>query len=177
MIKLEKIELQEITLEEIISYSKLKGSPAITIFDELTASQFNYVVAYADLLKLVYFIVKDTRKVAFMGTPYIAVKIAKNMQVKAQVIHYHKPLYENGLKLNLARKHNTEEYIVKAYDEFGNKVEPFIETDIPSIPCPTLSKYEFHDFKYNVVARHNKNGKVDTKEIKALRKQYLSSSL
>ena len=113
MIKLEEIELQEITLEEIISYSKLKDSPAITIFDELTASQFNYVVAYADLLKLVYFIVKDTRKVAFMGTPYLALKIAKNMQVKFQVIHYHKPLCENGLKQNLVRKHSTEGNVVK----------------------------------------------------------------
>jgi len=175
--KLETLELQEISLAEIISYSKEKNRPVITIFDELTASQFNYVVAYADLLKLVYFIVKDTRKVAFIGTPYIALKIAKNMQVKCQIVHYHKPLCEKGLKLNLERKPNTERYVVKAYDKFGNKTEPFIDTDIPSIPCHTLSKYEFHDLKYNVVARNNKNGKVDMFEIKALRKQYLASSL
>lgn len=175
--KLETLELQEISLEEIISYSKEKGRPVVTILDELTASQFNYVVAYADLLKLIYFIVKDTRKVAFIGTPYIALKIAKNMQVKAQVVHYHKPIREIGLKSNLERKHNREIYIVKAYDKYGNKTEPFIDTDIPSVSCDNLNKYDFRDFKYNVVARNNKNGKVDILEIKALRKQYLVSSL
>ena len=175
--KLEELPLEEITLEELISYSKEKGRPVITILDELTASQFNYVVAYADLLKFVYFIVKGTRKVAIIGTPYIALKIAKNMQVKAQVVHYYKPLYEIGLKSNLERKHNRERYVVKAYDGIGNKTEPFIDTDIPNVSCDNLKKYDFRDFKYNVVARNNKNGKVDILEIKELRKQYLVSSL
>lgn len=177
MKKLETLQLQEVSLDELISYSKICGSPRITILDELTATQFNYVVAYADLLKLVYFMIKGTRKLAIIGTTYIALKIAKNMQVKAQVVHYHKPLVEISLKSNLATKHNTEKYIVKAYDKFGNKIEPFIDTDIPVVSCDNLNKYEFRDFKYNVVARYNRNGKVDTQEIKALRKQYLASSL
>lgn len=175
MKKLENLELQEIDLQEIISYSKLENSPIITILDELTASQFNYVVAYADLLKLVYVIVKDTRKVAFLGNVYIALKIAKNMQVKAQVIYYHKLCNKSTLKQNLIRKQDTERYVIKAYDKFGNKAEPFINTDIPSVECSNLSKYDYKDLKYNVVARHNKNNKVDIKEIKALRKQYLKN--
>ena len=175
--KLETLQLQEVPLEEIISYSKICGSPRIVILDELTASQFNYVVAYSDLLKLVYFMIKDTRKIAFIGTTYLALKIAKNMQVKAQVVHYHKPLSESILKSNLAQKHNTEKYIVKAYDKFGNKAEPFIDTNIPNVPCPTLSAYDFRDFKYNVVARNDRNGKIDILEIKELRKQYMTSSL
>lgn len=177
MKKLETLQLQEVSLEEIISYSKINGSPRITILDELTASQFNYVVAFADLLKLVYFMIKGTRKLAIIGTTYLALKIAKNMQVKSQVVHYHKPLRENGLKPNLERNHNREKYIVKAYDKFRNKTEPFIETDIRVVSCDNLNKYEFRDLKNNVVARYNKNGKVDIQEIKALRKQYLESSL
>lgn len=177
MKKLEELPLQEISLEEIVSFSKTIGKPVITIFDELTSSQFNYVVAYADLLKLVYFIVKDTRKVAFIGTTYIALKIAKNMQVKCQVMHYHKPIREIGLKSNLKPKHNTNGYIVKAYDGNGNKIEPFIDTNIPVVSCDNLNKYDFRDFTYNVVARYNKNGKVNTQEIKLLRKQYLEISL
>lgn len=177
MKKLETLQLQEVTLEEIISYSKICGSPRIVILDELTASQFNYVVAYADILKLVYFMIKDTRKIAFIGTTYLALKIAKNMQVRAQVVHYHKPLVEISLKSNLAIKHNTEGYIVKAYDGNGNKIEPFIDTNIASVSCPTLSEYNFRDFKYNVVARNDRNGKVDIQEIKELRKQYMTSSL
>lgn len=177
MKKLETLQLQEVSLEEIISYSKINGSPRITILDELTASQFNYVVAFADLLKLVYFMIKGTRKLAIIGTTYLALKIAKNMQVKCQVIHYHKPLVEQVLKSNLVTKHNTEKYIVKAYDKFGNKTEQFIDTNIPSVPCPTLSAYNFRDFKYNVVARNDKNGEIDIQEIKALRNQYMTSSL
>ena len=177
MKRLETIELQEIEIQEIISYSKLKDSPIITILDELTASQFNYVVAYADLLKLVYVIVKGTRKVAFIGNVYIALKIAKNMQVRAQVIYFHKPIREIGLKSNLKPNHNSERYVVRAYDKYGNKTEPFISTDIPVVSCDILSKYDYEDLKYNVVARYNKNGKVNTKEIKSLSKQYLASSL
>ena len=177
MKKLEILQLQEVSLEEIISYSKINGSPRITILDELTASQFNYVVAFADLLKLVYFMIKGTRKLAIIGTTYLALKIAKNMQVKCQVIHYHKPLSESILKSNLVIKHNTEKYIVKTYDGNGNKIEPFIDTNIPSVPCPTLSAYDFRDFKYNVVARNDKNGKIDIQEIKSLRNQYMTSSL
>ena len=177
MRKLETLELQEVPLEEIISFSKIKGSPRIVILDELTASQFNYVVAYADLLKLVYFMVKGTRKLAIIGTTYLALKIAKNMQVKCQVVHYHKPLREICLKSNVVTKQNTEGYIVKAYDKFGNKTETFIDTNIERVPCPTLSAYEFRDFKYNVVPRKDMNGKVDILEIKELRKKYLAGSL
>lgn len=175
--KLETLTLQEVPLEEIISFSKICGSPRIVVLDELTASQFNYVVAYADLLKLVYFMVKGTRKLAIIGTTYLALKIAKNMQVKSQVLHYHKPLVEKVLKSNLATKPNTEKYIVKAYNGNGNKTEPFIDANITSVPCPTLSKYNFRDFKYNVVARNDKNGKIDIQEIKSLRNQYMTSSL
>ena len=81
MTKLEPIELQEIELNEIICYSKKQNSPLITILDELTASQFNYVVAYADLLKLVYFMIKDTKKIAFLGNAYIILKMAKNIRL------------------------------------------------------------------------------------------------
>ena len=175
--KLETLLLQEVPLEEIISFSKISGSPRILILDELTASQFNYVVAYADILKLVYFMIKDTRKIAFIGTTYIALKIAENMQVKCQVMHYHKPLSESGLKSKVVTKHNTEKYIVKAYDKYGNKTEPFIDTNIPSVPCPTLSAYDFRDFKYNVVARKDMNGEINIQEIKSLRNQYMKSSL
>lgn len=84
MRKLKALELQEIELQEIISYSKLADSKMVTILDELTASQFNYVVAYADLLKLIYFIVKDTRKVAFVGNVYLAKKIAKIYKLNAK---------------------------------------------------------------------------------------------
>lgn len=175
MTKLETIELQEIELNEIICYSKKQNSPLITILDELTASQFNYVVAYADLLKLVYFMIKDTKKIAFMGNAYIVLKIAKNIQVKAQVMYYYTPSYKSVLKSNLTPKHNRSAYIVKAYDRNGNKTKAFIDTNIQSVSCDNLDKYEYHDFKYNVVPRNYNNNTIDIKEIMKLRKEYLST--
>lgn len=175
MVKLKEIELQEVGIEEIVSFSKLKDSPIITILDDLTATQFNYVVAYADLLKLVYVMVKGTKRVAFLGNVYVALKIAKTIQVKAQVIYYHTSIKEIGLKSNLKRKQDTERYIVKAYDQTGNKAEPFIDTNIPSVECKILSKINYQDLKYAVVARHSKNGKVDPRQVKELRKEYLQS--
>lgn len=175
MRELEFIELQEISLQEIISYSKLVDSKIVTILDELTASQFNYVVAYADLLKLVYFIIKDTKKLAFIGNAYLAKKIAKNIQVKCQVIHLHQFDSENVLKQNLIRKQSIEKYIVKAYDKFGNRTASFIDTNVAIIPCTNLSKYDFQNLKYTIIPRHRKNEKVDTQKIKKLRKEYLNS--
>ncbi len=175
MRELEFIELQEISLQEVISYSKLADSKIITILDELTASQFNYVVAYADLLKLVYFIIKDTKKLAFIGNVYLAKKIAKNIQVKCQVIHLHQFDSENVLKQNLIRKQSTETYIVKAYDKFGNRTASFIDTNVAPIPCTNLSKYDFQDLKYTIIPRHSKNEKVDIQKIRKLRKEYLNS--
>lgn len=175
MIKLEPIELQEIELNEIISYSKKQNSPLITVLDELTASQFNYVIAYADLLKLVYFMIKDTKKIAFLGNAYIILKMAKNMKVQAQVMYCYTPTYKNVLKSNLTPKNNRSSYVVKAYDQNGDKAKPFIDTNIQSVNCENLDKYEYHDFKYNVVPRNYNNNKIEIKEIMKLRKEYLST--
>lgn len=175
MRKLKALELQEIDLQEIISYSKSADSKIVTILDELTASQFNYVVAYADLLKLIYFVVKDTKKVAFIGNVYLALKIAKNIQVKAQVIYLHQPWHESVLKQDLKRKQDTERYVVKTYDKFGNRTEPFIDTNVAPISCPNLSRYDFQDLKYTIIPRHNQDTKVDTQKIRALRKEYLNN--
>ena len=164
MIKLEPIELQEIELNEIISYSKKQNSPLITVLDELTASQFNYVV-----------MIKDTKKIAFMGNAYIILKMAKNMQVQAQVMYYYTPSYKNVLKRNVTPKHNKSSYVVKAYDKNGNKTKAFIDTNIQSVSCDNLDKYEYHDFKYNIVQRNYNNNKIDIKEIMKLRKEYLST--
>lgn len=176
MVKFKQINVQEIELQEIISFSKLPNKPIITILDDLTASQFNYLVAYADLLKLVYFIVKGTRKIAIFGKVYIALKIAKNIKVKAQVIYYHKQLPEKGLKTNLKTKHPKEWYVVKAYDANGKITAPFIETNIPNVECKNLSKYKFGNFCYSII-RNDKDGKVDIQELKKLRNQYLLSDL
>ncbi len=76
------IELQEVPIEEFIHISKQMKSPIITITDELSATAFNYVVAVADKLRLVFFIVKGTRKLAFINDFKVAEKICNILQVK-----------------------------------------------------------------------------------------------
>ena len=87
MRELEIIELQEIPIEEIVSFSKL-DKPVVTILDDLNYGLFNQMVVWADELKLVYFLVKGTNKVAVIGNQQVALKIAKLLQVKAQVMYY-----------------------------------------------------------------------------------------
>ena len=85
MKELEIIDLQEIPIEEIVSFSKL-DKPVVTILDELNFGLFNQMVVWADELKLVYFLVKGTNKIAFIGNQQVALKVARLLQVKAQTM-------------------------------------------------------------------------------------------
>ena len=89
MKELETIELQEISLEAIISFSKLEisPSPVITILDDLNYGLFNKFVVLADELKLVFFLVKGTNKVAVIGTEKVALKIARLLVLKRKKIY------------------------------------------------------------------------------------------
>ena len=69
------------------------------------------------------------------------------MKVQSQVMYYYTPSYKNVLKSNLTPKNNRSFYVVKAYDINGNKTKPFIDTNIKSVSCDNLDKYEYHDFK------------------------------
>lgn len=160
MKELEIIELQEIPIEEIISFSKLETSPVITILEELNFGLFNEFVVLADELKLVYFLVKDTRKIAVIGNEKVALKIARLLQVKAQVMYYTllKPKKILGKVYTPKRNSN---YVVQAFDEKGKPIEPFISTEIEIVNCDTLSKYTFRPYKYYISVRGSKNNKIE----------------
>ncbi len=106
-------ELQEVPVEEFIHISKQMKSPIITITDELSATAFNYVVAVADKLKLVFFIVKGTRKLAFINDFKVAEKICNILKVKRQCMFY----YSKAKEISKTYKR----YIVRAFDENNNK--------------------------------------------------------
>lgn len=63
-------ELIEVTMENIISYSKQKAVPAVTIIDDLTNEQFNYVSTIADRLRLLIILVKETKITIYGLTRY-----------------------------------------------------------------------------------------------------------
>lgn len=161
MKELEIIELQEIELEEIISFSKLQTSPMITILDDLNYGLFNQMVVWADELKLVFFIVKRTNKVAFIGNKKEVLKIAKLLQIKAQTMFYTllKPRKIFGKVYTPKRNTN---YVVQAVGTDGRLIEPFINTEIETVDCNNLSKYNFRNYKYYISVRGSKNNKVES---------------
>lgn len=150
------IKLQEIPLEEFIHISKQMKSPIITITDDLSATAFNYVVAVADKLKLVFFIVKGSRKLAFINDFKVAEKICNILQVKRQYMFYYSKAKEIGRTF--------ERYIVRAFDENNNKIYPFINTDIAETSAPTLSKYDFKHKRYIMNIKGYCNNTLDSFE-------------
>lgn len=175
MKELEYLELQEVDLQEIISYSKLQGSPTITILDDLNYGLFNQVVVWADKLKLIFFIVEGTRKIAFIGNSSIAVKIAKVLQVKAQVMRY-SLLKSRKLLGKIYTPKSAEKYRVQAFNENGKPIPPFVDTDIENESCENLLKYKFAPFKYSMKIRGSGNNKVESLEsIKELRRKFLKN--
>lgn len=161
MKELEIIELQEIPIEEIISFSKLQTSPYITVLDDLNYGLFNQFVVWADELKLVYFIVEGTNKIAVIGNRKEALKIARLLQVKAQVMFYTllKPRKLFGKVYTPSRNTN---YVVQAVNEKGKLIDPFIDTEIETVDCKTLSKYSFRNYKYYISVRGSQNNKVES---------------
>ena len=156
---LEIIELQEIPLEEIVSFSKLDTSPVVTILNDLNYGLFNQFVVLADELKLVYFLIKGTKKVAVIGNGKVALKIAKLLQVKAEMIFYSLLKQKKILGKIYTPKRNSN-YVVQAFDGNGKPTEIFIDTEIEKVDCNTLDKYTFRPYKYYISVRGSKNNKI-----------------
>ncbi len=150
------IELQEIDIQELVHLSKQMKSPIITITDELSATAFNYVVAVADKLKLVFFIVKGSRKLAFINDFKVAEKICNILQVKRQCMFY----YSKAKEISKTSKR----YIVKAFDENNNKISPFIKIDLQGTSAPTLGQYDFNHKRYVMSIRNYCNNTIESFE-------------
>lgn len=173
MKELEFIELQEIELEEIISYSRLPDNHFVTILDDLNYGLFNQLVVWADQLKLVFFIIKDTHKVAIIANSNIAVKIAQMLQVNFQIMH-NTDLKPRKLLGKIYTPSYNEHYIVKAFDQKGKVIEPFVDTNVEQVECTTLSKYRFGCLRYAMKVRGSGNNKIENLEsVKISRRNFL----
>lgn len=176
MKELEFLELQEVSMQEIISYSKLSSSPTITILDDLNYGLFNQLVAWVDLLKIPMFIIKDTYKIAIIGHQSLALNIAKRLQVRCQSM-YNIPLKEKKILGKWHIPNRKSHYVVKAYNEYGKPATPFVDTDIKTISCETLSKYKFTPFRYAMKIRGSGNNKIESyEELRRIRQKFLKSS-
>lgn len=174
MKELEFLELQEVSMQEIISYSKSNTSPIITILDDLNYGLFNQLVVWVDLLKISMFLIKDTYKVAIIGNQRLAVNIAKRLQVKSQAM-FNAPLKPKKILGKMHISNRTSPYVIQAYNEFGKPIKPFIDTNIETIDCKILSKYKFKPFKYAMLIRGTGNNKIESyEELIKIRKNFLN---
>lgn len=173
MKELEFLELQEVSMQEIISYSKLKTSPVVTILDDLNYGLFNQLVVWVDLLKIPIFLIKDTYKVALIGHQSLALTIGKRLKVQSQVI-YTIPLKEKKILGKWHIPNRKSPYVVKAYNEYGKPIAPFIDTEIETTDCKILSKYKFTPYKYAMRIRGSGNNKIESyEELRRIRRNFL----
>lgn len=175
MKELEFLELQEVSMQEIISYSKLTTSPTITILDDINYGLFNQLVAWVDLLKIPMFIIKDTYKIAIIGNQRLAVNIAKRLQVRCQIM-YNAPLKPKKILGKIHIPNRTSPYVVQAYNEYGKPTKPFVDTNIETTSCETLSRYKFTSFRYAMKIRGSGNNKIESYEkLIKIRQKFLKS--
>ena len=130
--------------------------------------QFNYVTVVADKLKLIWCIVKGTRKIAFFNTGNVATIICRKIQTKYQTMFYQQYI----------KKFKGKTYqglITMAYDEKGKRTTEFINTDIKKdTSFPTLEKYNFISGSYYISVKGAKNNKVESmQQLLKDRKQYM----
>lgn len=163
-------ELIEVTVEELISYSKQKEVPAVTVIDDLTTEQFNYVSIIADRLRLLIILVKNSKKIAIINNVKIATKISKELKRKSQVMYYDFAKRPSGSITIYGLTGYTKNwvilrdngYIVKAYDENGNEIEKWITTDIKEIESKTLNDLHLSSNGITIGARGiEKSGNIE----------------
>lgn len=84
---MENRALETASLQEVISYSKQKESPRITVLDSITDDEFREIGELISRLKLLFLCVPRNR-IAFINNVDVALKIAKDFKKKAQVMYY-----------------------------------------------------------------------------------------
>lgn len=158
---MENLELGTATLDELISYSKQKESAVVTIIDDVTKTEYDYVVEVSKRLRLLFFRIKNSNKIAFINCSDLVLKLAKELKNKVQIMYYDfskRPKIPISLfaitgvcKDWIITRDNG--YIVKAFDEAGKQIQNWINTNIKEIPTPNLNKYGFRKYTVSLSIR------------------------
>ncbi len=150
--------LKRVSLEEVISYSKQKESPKITVLDSITDDEFKEIGELIGRLKLLFLCVPRNR-IAFINNVDVSLKIAKDFKKKAQVMYYDFAQRPSGSLISYALTGYTKSwitlkdngYIVKAYDEEGKEMkEPWINTNIGEVTPSNLNKLGLKNFEISL---------------------------
>lgn len=177
-------KLIKVTMEELISYSKQKEVPGVTIIDDLTEEQNDYISKIADRLNLLVILIKNSKKIAIIGNTQIAKKIAKDLKRKAQVMFYDYARKPSGSITIFALTGYTNNwtilrdngYVVIAYNENGNKIEEWVNTDIKNVEPKVLNSLKLSKYGITIGIRgihHSGNTQI----LKHSRQNFLNNGV
>ena len=177
---MKNIPFENISLEEIISYSKQKESPRITVLDSITDDEFREIGELISRLKLLFLCVPSNR-LAFINNVDVALKIAKDFHKKSQVMYYDFAQRPSGSLVSYALTGYTQYwitlrdngYIVKAYDEKGQEMQqPWLNTDIKEVTPSNLDKLGLKNFEISLGIRGIGSSRNSNKEILELSRHH-----
>lgn len=177
---MEDMALETVSLQEVVSYSKQKESPIITLLDSITDDKFIEIGELISRLKLLFLCVPENR-IAFINNVDVALKIAKDFKKKAQVMYYDFAQRPSASLVNYALTGYTKSwitlrnngYIVKAYDEEGQEMQqPWINTDIGEVTPSNLSKLGLKNFEISLGIRGIGSSRNSNNEILKLSRHH-----
>ena len=181
---MKKEELEKVSLEELISYSKQKEVPEVTIIDDITEEQFDYVYTIAERLCLFVVLIKNSEKIAIINNSQVAKKIAKDLKRKSQVMYYDFARRPSGSITIYALTGYTKSwitlrdngYIVNAYDENGNETNQWISTEIKDVQPSTLNSYHLSIYGITIGIRGKCNS-GNTEILKHSRQNFVNDGI
>ena len=177
---MKNIPFENISLEEIISYSKQKESPRITVVDSITDDEFKEIGELISRLKLLFLCVPSNR-LAFINNVDVALKIAKDFRKKSQVMYQDFAKRPSCSLVNYALTGYTQYwitlrdngYIVKSYDEEGQEMQQeWLNTDIKEVTPSNLGKLGLKNFEISLGIRGINSSGNSNKEILELSRHH-----
>lgn len=174
------VPLENVSLEEVISYSKQKESPKITILDSIIDDEFKEIGELIGRLKLLFLCVAENR-IAFINNVDVALKLAKDYKKKSQVMYQDFAQRPSCSLVSYALTGYTPSwiilrdngYIVKAYDETGQEMqEPWLNTNIEEVTPSNLYKLGLKNFEISLGIRGVGSSRNSNKEILELSRHH-----
>lgn len=143
-----KIITNEITLEEVISYSKLKETPAVSIIADITSEDEKYIkTVVQDRLQQFCAKIKDKDMIMILLDIPLAKHIALKLEKRMQYMYVEFSRRPENITMAALTGHvskwiiiKDKGYQIKAIDKFGNDIEPFINTNCKEVEPTNLLK-------------------------------------
>lgn len=133
----------------------------MTIIDELTQDELEYVKTVATRLRLNLLKISDSKMVAIVNHKNIALKLAKELKKKCQYMFldlikrpstnlaiYALTGYTNGW---IILRNNG--YVVESYNADGEKIDNWIDTNIEDVDTTNISKLNFSNYNISLQIR------------------------